>query len=95
MFSCGGGSRDATTYGMSVTNQLVSTVAARGITIVSGLALGVDALAHQSALDVGARTIAVLPCGLRDYWYPKTNERLAQQIIDSGGLLVSEYEGEN
>lgn len=84
------GSRKVSTYGRTVTEQLVRAAAARGIIIVSGLALGLDAIAHQAALEVGGRTIAVLPSGL-DIIYPRSHHYLAQQIVKQGGALVSEY----
>lgn len=84
------GSRKVSNYGQSVTESLTSAAAARGIVIVSGLALGLDGLAHQAALNAGGLTIAVLPCGL-DTIYPKTHYGLANQIINKGGALVSEY----
>jgi DNA processing protein len=58
--------------------------------IISGLALGVDALAHRSALEVGGTTLAVLPRPL-EHIYPSTHRQLAKQIVDNGGTLVSEY----
>ncbi len=84
------GSRKVTPYGKAVTNSLVGAMARQGIVIVSGLALGVDGLAHQAALQVHAKTIAVLPCGL-DRIYPASHYQLARQIIEQGGALVSEY----
>lgn len=84
------GSRKVSPYGHATTQQLASAAAARGIVIVSGLALGIDGLAHQAALDANGLTIAVLPCGL-DYIYPKTHFGLAMQIIEKGGALISEY----
>jgi DNA processing protein len=84
------GSRQVSTYGRAVTTQLVSEVAGAGVVIVSGLALGVDSIAHQAALDAGGLTIAVMPGGL-DHIYPASHTRLARQIIDQGGALVSEY----
>lgn len=85
------GSRRVTAYGRQVTTELVSRLAEQGIVIVSGLAIGVDALAHQAALEAGGLTIAVLPGGI-DEPYPATNRRLSRQIVDQGGALVSEYE---
>ncbi len=84
------GSRAVTPYGKQVTAQLVSDVAKHGIAIVSGLALGIDGLAHQAALDVGGYTVAVLACGL-DRFYPSTHHNLAKQILATGGAIISEY----
>jgi len=85
------GSRGVTPYGKQVTMQLATELASRGVVIVSGLALGVDALAHQAALDAGGTTLAVLPSGL-DIIYPATNRGLAKQILERGGALITEYE---
>lgn len=84
------GSRAITPYGRQVTRQLAGDLASRGIGIVSGLALGVDAVAHQACLDAGGYTIAVLPCGL-DAIHPATNRNLALRILAQGGALISEY----
>ncbi len=84
------GTRKITTYGRQVTQDLVETVASRGVIIVSGLALGVDAVAHQAALSVDGKTIAVMPCGL-DAIYPSSHRNLALRILEQDGLLVSEY----
>lgn len=84
------GSRKVSPYGRSVTTQLVTNAAGRGIVIVSGLALGVDSIAHQAALEAGGKTIAILPCGL-DRIYPSSHTQLARNIVRSGGLLLSEY----
>lgn len=84
------GSRKVTAYGRRVTNQLASQLAEQGIVVVSGLAFGVDSLAHAAALEAGGLTIAVLPSGL-DKIYPASHQRLAEQIIERGGLLLSEY----
>ena len=84
------GSRRPTAYGIAVTKQLSEELARRGVTIISGLALGVDALAHQAALKAGGRTIAVMPGGL-DRIYPATNHKLARDILVQGGTLLSEY----
>lgn len=85
------GSRGVSTYGRQITTRLASELAAQGVVIISGLALGVDGLAHQAALDAGGLTIAVLPCGL-DQIYPATHHNLAKQILLQGGALVSEYD---
>lgn len=87
---CVVGSRRVSVYGRQVTGRLVREAAAQGIVIVSGLAFGVDAIAHQATLEAGGHTIAVLPCGL-DKVYPVSHSALAQRILESGGALVSEY----
>lgn len=84
------GSRKVSPYGRNVTTKLAAAVAGQGIVIVSGLAFGVDALAHQAALDAGGLTIAVLPSSL-DQIYPASHRNLAQRIVDNGGALVTEY----
>lgn len=84
------GTRKPTSYGKEVTFKLAYDLAKKGVVIVSGLALGVDAIAHKAALEAGGTTIAVMAGGL-DSIYPGTHRHLAQQIIDSGGALISEY----
>lgn len=84
------GSRNVSPYGRQVTQRLARELAEQGIVIISGLALGVDALAHRAALEVDGLTIAVLP-GCLETVYPATNRRLAQDILAQGGALVSEY----
>jgi len=83
------GTRRSTVYGREATRALVSGLAAGGVTIVSGLARGIDTHAHEIALDVGGRTIAVLGNGV-DIIYPAQNQKLARRIMESGAL-VSEY----
>jgi DNA processing protein len=83
------GTRRATAYGRQVTEEIVSDLARNNITIISGLARGIDSVAHQAALDAGGRTIAILACGL-DIIYPSENLNLARRIIENGALL-SEY----
>ena len=83
------GTRRATVYGRQVTEEIVADLARSKITIVSGLAKGIDSIAHRSALDVGGRTIAVFACGL-DTVYPSENANLAHRIIQQGAL-ISEY----
>ena len=84
------GTRKVSAYGKEVTTKLVREFAQAGVGVVSGLAIGVDGLAHRAALEAGAPTIAVLPCGL-DRIYPSSHRALAQQILQQGGALVSEY----
>jgi DNA processing protein len=83
------GTRRVSAYGRQVTEELASFLAANGVTVVSGLARGVDAIAHQSALKAGGRTIAVLGCGV-DRIYPPEHTQLAEKMIASGALL-SDY----
>ena len=84
------GSRNVSPYGTQVTASLASKLAEQGVVIISGLALGVDALAHKAALDAGGLTIAVLPSSVEQP-YPATNRQLAEKIVEQGGALVSEY----
>ena len=81
------GSRRATAYGKQVTAQLAGELARAGVVIVSGLAIGIDSIAHRAALDSGGLTIAVLPSGL-DTIYPASHYQLAQSIIEQGGALI-------
>ncbi|HYA99708.1 MAG TPA: DNA-processing protein DprA, partial [Ktedonobacteraceae bacterium] len=85
------GTRNSSTYGRQVTERIVTDLAKGQVSIVSGLALGIDTIAHTSALDAGGRTIAVLASGL-DIIYPSTNRSLARRIVESGqGVLITEY----
>lgn len=84
------GSRKVTDYGTRITRELAASLAREGVVVVSGLAYGVDAIAHRAALESGGRTIAVLPGGL-DAIYPRAHGALARQIVAQGGALVSEY----
>ncbi len=83
------GTRRGTQYGKLVAARLASQLALKGIIVVSGLAAGIDAAAHQGALDVGGHTVAVLGCGL-DVSYPKTNQPLFERIAVEG-TAMSEY----
>jgi DNA processing protein len=83
------GSRRATPYGIAAAEQLASDLAARGVTIVSGLARGIDTAAHRSALAAGGRTLAVLGCGV-DVVYPPENGPLGR-AIESKGAIVSQF----
>lgn len=84
------GSRKVTSYGRAITEKLASELARRGVVIVSGLALGVDAIAHKAALEAGGITVAVLPSGL-DNIYPSSHHHLAKRIVEQGGALITEY----
>jgi len=83
------GTRRPTMYGRQVTEEIVSNLARNGITIVSGLARGIDSVAHKTSLEAGGRTVAVFGCGL-DIVYPAENANLARAIMERGALL-SEY----
>ncbi len=85
------GTRKPTTYGRQVTADIASRLAERGAIIVSGLAHGVDSIAHEATLGAGGRTIAVLPSGV-DRIYPSTHRALAHKIVEQNGALISEYE---
>jgi len=84
------GSRRPTPYGEAVAERLASDLAAAGVVVVSGLARGIDAAAHRGALDGGGVTVAVLGTGV-DVVYPAENSRLAAEIPERGGALVSEF----
>lgn len=84
------GSRRLTTYGRRAIEQIVTEVAAAGITIVSGFMYGGDEAAHSAAVKCGGKTIAVMPCGL-DIIFPSSQKELHQKILDNNGLLISEY----
>lgn len=84
------GTRKPTTYGTQVAQLFASELAAAGCIIVSGLALGVDAIAHKAAVDLQKKTIAFLGCGV-DVIYPTSNTHLYHQIIKTGGLIMSEF----
>lgn len=86
------GARKFTPYGKAVTDEIASKLASAGVIIVSGLALGVDSIAHKSAIQAGGQTIAVLPCGI-DTIYPSSHRGLGMQILQQDSLLISEYEG--
>ncbi|HYU64864.1 MAG TPA: DNA-processing protein DprA, partial [Candidatus Paceibacterota bacterium] len=86
------GTRKLTPYGQEATRFLVHDLIKASCTIVSGLALGIDAAAHTAALEAGGNTIAVLGSGIDDESiYPRTNFNLAHKILNHNGLIVSEY----
>lgn len=84
------GPRKISSYGKQVTEEIVRELASNGLTIVSGLAIGVDTEAHRAALAVSGRTVAVLGCGI-DQIYPAQNYNLACEILDKNGAIISEY----
>ncbi len=83
------GTRRSTSYGREATIRIASDLAAAGVTIVSGLARGIDGFAHQAALEAGGRTIAVMASGV-DIIYPPEHRQLANRIVESGAL-ISDY----
>ncbi|HEY7416219.1 MAG TPA: DNA-processing protein DprA [Ktedonobacteraceae bacterium] len=85
------GTRKMSSYGQQVTERFASGLAERKMTIVSGLALGVDTVAHTTAINTGGRTLAVLASGL-DIIYPRPNYQLARRIAESGqGALITSF----
>ena len=84
------GSRKPTQYGREVTERLATELSRAGVIIISGLALGIDSIAHRATLDANGTTIAVLANGL-DTIYPRNHQDLAKQIINKDGALLSEY----
>ena len=85
------GTRKATPQSLKIARVIAEELANYGIIIVSGLAMGIDTAAHEGALSVGGKTVAVLGNGL-DKIYPAQNQNLAKEILSSGGAIVSEYE---
>jgi DNA processing protein len=83
------GARAASEAGLRMAQRLAMELAAKGFTVVSGLARGVDGAAHQGALDGGGKTVAVMGCGV-DVIYPPEHRKLADAIIEGGGAMVSE-----
>src|SRR5256714_7239885 len=84
------GSRRCSTYGQNVALMLARELASRGVTIISGLARGIDAAAHRGALEAGGRTVAVLGTGV-DEVYPRDHRKLAAEMLERGGALVSQF----
>ncbi|MFA7216731.1 MAG: DNA-processing protein DprA [Candidatus Paceibacterota bacterium] len=92
-YLCIVGSRKYSEYGKSVCEKLIEGLRGYPITIVSGLAIGVDSIAHTSAIKNNIKTIAVPGSGLSEnVLYPSTNKYLAHKIVDEGGALISEFE---
>jgi DNA processing protein len=84
------GTRKPTSYGETLAKKFTSHLASMGIIVVSGMALGIDSLAHWAALNSLGKTIAVLGCGV-DVVYPPSNRGLYQEILKKGGLIISEF----
>jgi DNA processing protein len=84
------GSRRCSTYGQNAALMMSRELAERGVTIVSGLARGIDAAAHRGALEAGGRTVAVMGTGL-DQVYPRDHKKLASEILNRGGALVTQF----
>jgi DNA processing protein len=84
------GSRRCSTYGQNSALMLARDLAQRGVTVVSGFARGIDAAAHRGALEAGGRTVAVLGTGIDEY-YPRDHKRLADEILTSGGAMVTQF----
>ena len=84
------GTRHITSYGRQITEMFAADLAGAGLVVVSGMALGVDGVAHKATIDSGGKTIAVLGNGV-DTPYPTENEKLYEEILDSGGAVLSEF----
>jgi DNA processing protein len=84
------GTRHPTPYGIGMSERLACDLANRGLTIISGMARGVDTAAHRGALKANGKTIAVWGTGI-DVVYPRGNKKLAQGILDAGGAIISEF----
>ncbi|HEX6415950.1 MAG TPA: DNA-processing protein DprA [Candidatus Saccharimonadales bacterium] len=85
------GTRKPSAYGKEVTHRLAYELASRGVVVISGLALGVDGIAHRAALEAEGTTIAVLANGLPNI-YPASHKSLAADLLEKGGAIISEYE---
>ncbi len=85
------GSRKPTNYGIETTRKLAYELAQSGVVIVSGLAYGIDAIAHEAALEAGGTTIAIMANGLHRI-YPAAHQNLAERIIQQGGAIISEQQ---
>ena len=93
IYLCVVGSRKFTSYGKDACEKIIAGLKGYPIVIVSGLAMGIDAIAHKKALTVGLKTLVFPGSGLSpSAMYPKTNAKLAEEIFKSGGCLISEFE---
>lgn len=92
-YLCVVGSRKFTSYGKEICEKIIEGLRGYPIVIVSGLAMGIDAIAHKKAIQAGLRTLVFPGSGLsKEAMYPKTNARLAEEVIAGGGCLISEFE---
>ena len=92
-YLCVVGSRKYSEYGKAVCEKLIEGLRGYSVTIVSGLALGIDSIAHKAALKAGLPTIAIPGSGLGEKsLYPTSHRRLAEEIVESGGALISEFD---
>ena len=84
------GTRHCTKYGEEIAYKMAFELAKRGVVVISGLAYGIDSIAHQAALDAGGVTVAVLGTPI-DRIYPRAHDGLAREIVEKGGMILSEY----
>lgn len=84
------GKRDATERYLEIARKIGKVLAREGFTVLNGLAIGVDAYASEGAVEANGKVVAVMPGGL-DEFYPKSNQKLAEKILQAGGCLISEY----
>lgn len=93
IYLCIVGSRKFTSYGRDACEKIIDGLRGYPIVIVSGLAMGIDAIAHKKALSIGLKTLVFPGSGLaKESMYPRTNAKLAEDILESGGCLISEFE---
>src|SRR3989344_3756135 len=93
IYLCVVGSRKFTSYGREACEKIIAGLKDYPIVIVSGLAMGIDAISHRKAVSVGLKTIVFPGSGLSpEAMYPKTNAKLAEEIFENGGCLISEFE---
>lgn len=85
------GSRECTKYGEKMAKKFAKELSLYGLTVISGLAKGIDSFAHRGCIEVTGNTIAVLPSGLNNI-YPKENKKLFDDILENNGLILTEYE---